>query len=207
VTARLEDIATAAESSGNAAFTASDLGQVLSDTIWVPVAEPAPSVHPPPDNRDVPESLPRCIEEFDNFLEKSVAQYVQLSDELGGTVAEQARAVLACFQEQRKILLFASKTAKPNSSDWETLLHPMKDAAARVVEIQETSPFDNKLNHLSCVSDGIPVLGWIQIEMSAYRHVDKFLGYAQYFGNKVTKEYKDKLGCPLAPPNTQWMLI
>ncbi|KAF3000538.1 F-actin-capping protein subunit alpha [Neopestalotiopsis sp. 37M] len=33
--------------------------------------------------------------------------------------------------------------------------------------------------------------GWINIEMRAFNHVDKFLGYAQYFGNKLIQEYKD----------------
>ncbi|KAK9778647.1 hypothetical protein SCAR479_04669 [Seiridium cardinale] len=146
----------------------------------------------PPSTGDSPEPLPKSVEAFDNFLEESVGRYVRLSNELGGAVARQAVGVLAGFKEQRRILLIASKTAKPDASGWHNLTRQMSYVAAAVVAIQEASRGDSLHRHLSCVADGIPMLSWIEVELRAFKRVDKFLGHAQYFGNKLLTQYKEK---------------
>ncbi|KAH8655347.1 adenylate cyclase-associated CAP [Xylariales sp. PMI_506] len=190
VAARLEDIATALETAGHTESISNPAGSLL-DTLRGPVATPSYKAAPPSRTLEEPE-VPPYVEEFDNFIKNTVGNYVKLSNELGGPVAEQAAAVLASFQEQRRILLLASTSTKPDPSGWEALTRPMKDAAARVLEVQENTHGTTMHSHLTCVSDGIPLLGWISIELRAFRHVDKFLEQCQYFGNKVLKEQKEK---------------
>jgi adenylyl cyclase-associated protein len=45
---------------------------------------------------------------------------------------------------------------------------------------------------LSAVSAGITVLAWITIDTRPYKHVEESLGSAQFFGNRVLKEHKEK---------------
>lgn len=192
---RLEDIAEAFEKSGNTVSTVESGGSLTGalGNVRSLIAAPPSNAAYAPDATEAPEMLTGPIREFDAFLEKSVGPYVKLSNDLGGSVAAQAAAVLASFHEQRKILVTASRTKKPDASGLQEILQPMENYAAHVVSIQENNPFDSMHKHLSCVADGIPALGWISIEMRAFNHVDKFFGYAQYFGNKVIKEYKGRL--------------
>lgn len=60
-----------------------------------------------------------------------------------------------------------------------------------VDEIKETNRPSNLFFHLSMVSEGIVGLGWI-MEGRPGDFVESALGGAQYNGNKVLKEYREK---------------
>lgn len=60
------------------------------------------------------------------------------------------------------------------------------------MEIKDANRHDANSNHLSAVADGVMLLGWIAVTNRPFKHVDESLGSAQFFGNKVLKEYKDK---------------
>lgn len=47
---------------------------------------------------------------------------------------------------------------------------------------------------LSAVADGILMLAWITLESRPYKQVEDSLSSAQFFGNRVLKEQKDKYG-------------
>ena len=48
-------------------------------------------------------------------------------------------------------------------------------------------------NHLTTVSEGVAMLGWIAMEPKPADYVTETLSSAQYHGNRVLREYKDKL--------------
>ncbi len=96
------------------------------------------------------------------------------------------------FQEQRKLVLVASKSKKPDVPILATLLQPITDVAMAVVEITDSNRGHELSNHLSAVADGIMILGWVTLDLRPFRQVDETLGSAQFFGNKVLKEYKEK---------------
>lgn len=61
-----------------------------------------------------------------------------------------------------------------------------------VTEIREANRGSSLFNNLSAVSESIGVLAWITIEPKPFKHVEESLGSAQYWGNRVLKEYKEK---------------
>lgn len=61
-----------------------------------------------------------------------------------------------------------------------------------VGDIREANRGSPLFNHLTTVSDGIAMLGWITVEPKPTDFVNETLGSAQFYGNKVLKEYKDK---------------
>ena len=101
------------------------------------------------------------------------------------------------FQEQRKFLLITTKAKKPDvtgpeMSAYQDLLKPINEALMAVSNIKESHRGSPVFNHLSAVSEGIMVLAWVTVENKPFKHVDGSLGSAQFFGNRVLKEAKDK---------------
>ncbi|KID96933.1 CAP protein, partial [Metarhizium majus ARSEF 297] len=138
------------------------------------------------------DSTSEAIQAFDDFIDSSVKQYLLLSNRLGGLVAVQAAEVFKGFQEQRKFLSVTTQAAKPDQATLETLLGPTKDAIVAVTGIQEKNRFDEMHVHLTAVADGIRMLAWVNIHSRPFVYVEESLGSAQFFGNKILKNQKDK---------------
>ncbi|KAJ3519157.1 hypothetical protein NM208_g14236 [Fusarium decemcellulare] len=197
-TSRLEDIAASTELPPDAPGLSQPVpAPPKPSVVATPPTAPAPAAPSKPEPELVAEPLPESIEEFDAFLSSSVDKYVKLSHELGGLVAQQASQVQTGFQEQRKFLLISTKAKKPNLSGpdlpvYESLIKPINEALMAVTELKEANRPDPMYTQLSTVSDGIMVLAWVTVDTRPYKHVDECLGSAQFFGNRVLKEQKDK---------------
>ncbi len=200
-TARLEDIASSTielpqavpslqqtlaspQSGGSAASTPAGAAAASA---------PAPAPAPAPPAEPVPES----IEEFDSFIENSVQKYVKLSNAIGGVVAEQAAFVLKGFQAERKFLLITTKAKKPDLSGsemsvYQTLLKDINTALVNVSNVKDSNRGSPFANQLSTVGDGFMVIAWVTVDSRPYKHVEESLGSAQFFGNRVLKEFKEK---------------
>lgn len=162
----------------------------------VPSPAPAPVAAPPP-----PEPVPESIEEFDNFINQSVQKYVKLSNDIGGHIAEQAALVLQGFKEQRKFLLITTRSKKPDltgseMSVYQDLLKPINECLIKVGTLRDKNRGSPLLNHLSTVAEGFMVSAWVTVDSRPYKHVEEYLGSAQFFGNRVLKEFKDKWVLP-----------
>ncbi|KAH8659289.1 adenylate cyclase associated N terminal-domain-containing protein [Tricladium varicosporioides] len=188
-TSRLEDIATSTVDLprlNGAAPTPAPTG---------PLPAPPVSAQPPAPPKPIPEEVPESVEEFDAFIDASVKKYVTLSNDLGGSVAEQASSVLRAFIGQRKFILLTTKAKKPdlNSPAFMQLLKPLQEAITSVVDIREKEPRNSPIfNHLSAVSESITVLAWVTVDPKPNKHVEECLGSSQFYGNRVLKEYKEK---------------
>ncbi|POR36627.1 Adenylyl cyclase-associated protein [Tolypocladium paradoxum] len=194
-TSRLEDIATSTElPKGVPALSQSQPVTSPPDASAVSTPPSAPK-HPPA------EPLPESIDEFDLFLGSSLDRYGKLSSQLGGVVAQQAAEVLKGFQEQRKFLLITTRAAKPDLTVYQNLLKPINEALMAVGELKDSNRPDPMYTQLSAVADGIMMLAWVTVDSRPYKHVDECLGSAQFFGNRVLKEQKDKHEKP--PPATR----
>ncbi|KAK8105862.1 hypothetical protein PG999_009221 [Apiospora kogelbergensis] len=194
-TARLEDIATSTIELPQAV-------PALSHAVAPPTnagsPAPTPAAAASPALKSVPEEpLPESVEDFDAFISQSVDKYVQASNKLGGLIAEQAAKVLEGFKQQRRFLLVSTKAKKPDFSGsemavYQDLLKPINEALMAVGSIKESNRGSPVFSQLSAVAEGIMVLAWVTVDNRPYKHVEESLGSAQFFGNRVLKEYKDK---------------
>ncbi|CAM1511101.1 Fc.00g086140.m01.CDS01 [Cosmosporella sp. VM-42] len=193
-TSRLEDIATSTEPTDvpapNPPVSPPGPSTVSIPPTFVPPLEPKPAAEP----------LPEAIEEFDIFLTTAVDKYVKISGKLGGLVAQQASEVLKGFQEQRKLLLLSTKAKKPDQTVLPELLKPINEAVMGVNELKESNRPDPMYTHLTTVAEGIMVLAWVAMDNRPYKHVEDSLASAQFFGNRVLKEQKDK-----DPAQVEWV--
>ena len=105
-----------------------------------------------------------------------------------------AALVLTAFTNQRKFLHITTKSKKPDmgSPDYMELVKPLQGGMEAVNDLRDTNRASPMFNELSTVSEGISVLGWVTIDAKPYAHVDDSLGSAQYYGNRVLKEHKEK---------------
>ncbi|KAI0160414.1 adenylyl cyclase-associated protein [Xylariaceae sp. FL1272] len=204
-TTRLEDIASSTIELPHAVPALSHSGATppdFSNNDATPLPQPTSSAAPsplPPAAADVPkENLPESVEEFDAFIDHAVARYVQASNKLGGLIAQQAAKVLDGFKLQRRFLLISTKAKKPNisvsaeMSVYQDLLKPINEALMAVGNIKESNRGSPVFSQLSAVSEGIMVLAWVTVDNKPFKHVEESLGSAQFFGNRVLKEHKDK---------------
>jgi len=199
-TSRLEDIAS---STGELPQAVPALQQTIASpqSALSTASTPAPPPSATPAPKLPPEPLPESIEEFDAFIGNSVGKYVKLSGKLGGLVAEQAAKALQGFQAQRQFLLITTRAKKPDltgseMSVYQDLLKPINESLMAVTNIKESNRGSAVFDNLSAVSEGIMVLAWVTVENRPYKHVEDALGSAQFFGNRVLKQHKDKYVVP-----------
>ncbi|KAI1207955.1 adenylate cyclase associated N terminal-domain-containing protein [Annulohypoxylon truncatum] len=205
-TTRLEDIASSTIELPQAvpALTATVATPSGPSSISSPI--PHAALPPPPALKEAPaEPLPESIEEFDNFISQSVEKYVAASNKLGGLIAEQASKVLEGFKQQRRFLLISTKAKKPDISGsemvvYQELLKPINEALMDVGSIKESNRGSPVFTQLSAVAEGIMVLAWVTVDNRPFKHVEESLGSAQFFGNRVLKEQKDK-----DPSQAEWV--
>lgn len=202
-TSRLEDIASSTVEIPQAvpniqetlASPVADASKATSNAA-APAAAPAAAAEP----------IPESVEDFDAFLKTSVDKYSKLSEALGGLIAEQAAKVVQGFNEERKFLLITSKAKKPNlsASDdmeaYQALLKPINESLMAVVDIKESNRGSEFSNQLNAVAEGIMMLAWVTDEAKPHKHVENTLGSAQYYGNRVMKDFKDK-----DPKQVEWI--
>ncbi|KAI1102164.1 adenylate cyclase associated N terminal-domain-containing protein [Jackrogersella minutella] len=199
-TLRLEDIASSTIELPPAipALTATIATPSGPSSAASPTPQPTLSAPAPPALKQAPEEpLPESVEEFDVFINQSVDKYVKASNKLGGLVAEQASKVLEGFKQQRRFLLISTKAKKPDITGsemvvYQELLKPINEALMAVGSIKESNRGSLVFSHLSAVSEGIMVLAWVTVDNKPFKHVEESLGSAQFFGNRVLKEHKDK---------------
>ncbi|KFY66808.1 hypothetical protein V496_01912 [Pseudogymnoascus sp. VKM F-4515 (FW-2607)] len=213
-TSRLEDIVTPAfedpessapkENGSNSTSTGSTTASGSNTPGPVAVATPAAaataSTISPPKPADDP--VPESVEEFDTFLDTSVKKYVDLSNEIGGAIAAQAARVAKVFQNERTLLLIStmSKKPEPAGSDYMELLKPLQQEIRTVIDVKDANRGSEVSNQLSAVAESIGVIAWVTLDNKPFKHVDESLGSAQYFGNRVLKEFKEK-----DPQQVQWI--
>ncbi|KAL9092153.1 MAG: hypothetical protein Q9165_004586 [Trypethelium subeluteriae] len=189
-TSRLEDIASSA-ASFEAPPSATTNGSVSApSTAKAPAASPQ-SITPTPSKTS---SFPQPIEDFDSLTNGDVKTFLNLSQELGGPIADQSSSVSRAFAAQRRVLLISTQAKKPEvtSSLYMEILKELQQDMQRVTEAREANRDPKLKDHISMVADGIGALSWVAIDPKPADFVSEVLGGAQFYGNRVLKEYKDK---------------
>jgi adenylyl cyclase-associated protein len=78
------------------------------------------------------------------------------------------------------------------SASYMELLKPLQDELQAVSNIRDHNRGSPLFNQLSTVSESISVLAWITVDPKPFKHVEESLGSAQYWGNRVVKDNKEK---------------
>ena len=131
---------------------------------------------------------------FDSLCAEFLDPFLQSSKGIGSPVTEQAAIVAEAFNAQKGIISAAAQCTKPDFSSkaFSSLLEPLQTALVRIGNIKDENRASPLFNHLSAIADGIPAMGWVAVEKTPAGFVADMKDSAQFYGNRVVKEYKDK---------------
>ncbi|KAG0273124.1 hypothetical protein BGZ96_005006, partial [Linnemannia gamsii] len=187
-TTKLEDLAMAGSSASNvsSSLTGSSgahapQGQLSQLAESAPTSSQQDATHPQ-------------VEGFDELLNGPAKAYFDLSKTIGDVVEEQANYVRDLFAAQREMISVATLSQKPplTSDVFRQLLEPTQNELTKVIEIREKGRSNTLANHLAAVAEGIPALGWVTIEPKPAPFVGEMKDSAQFYANRVVKEWKEK---------------
>ncbi|KAK9365882.1 adenylate cyclase associated N terminal-domain-containing protein [Lipomyces kononenkoae] len=162
-----------------------------------PAPAPAPAaaavLASEPTPAPIVEELPTSLKEYDELIADYVAPFVELSKGIDPLVEEQAKYIATAFDAEREFLRIVSKSKKPAPSS-PVLMELFKPITAQLESVQnlrEKNRPSKFFNHLSTVSEGAPALGWVGAEPTPVPFVGEMKDSAQFYSNRVLKEYKD----------------
>ncbi|PGH11528.1 hypothetical protein AJ80_07094 [Polytolypa hystricis UAMH7299] len=185
-TSRLEDMATSLDGPSSTTTATAPTIQSISAGSLKKQTPSIPAPAPPP----VVEPLPAAVEDFDKLINKEVKNFVTVSEKLGEPVLEQSKAVLRAFEAERTYILVSTKAKNPNPQPPE-LLTELRKTSDEINSIREANRPSPLFTHLSAVAEGVVALGWF-FDPRPANFVRETLGGAEFYGNRVLKEYKQK---------------
>lgn len=72
------------------------------------------------------------------------------------------------------------------------ILKELQSMMGFVNDIREANRGSPLFTHLTCVSEGIAVLGWITIDPKPSDYIMEMLSSAQFYGNRIINQNKEK---------------
>uniref|UniRef100_A0A3P8Z9J9 Adenylyl cyclase-associated protein n=1 Tax=Esox lucius TaxID=8010 RepID=A0A3P8Z9J9_ESOLU len=132
------------------------------------------------------------VEAYDGIITGAVAQYLTLSQQIGGDVQKHADMMKQAFSCQRQLLVTASCSQKPSDAALTALLAPVSKVIQQVQTFREQNRSSPLFNHLSAVSESVPALGWVAMAPKPGPYVKEMQDAAQFYTNRVLKDYKEK---------------
>ncbi|KAL7381955.1 hypothetical protein ABVT39_014078 [Epinephelus coioides] len=132
------------------------------------------------------------VEAFDEIVKGPVAEYLSLSQKIGGDVQKHAEMMKVAFNTQRQFLVTACSCQKPSDKDLQNILAPVSKEIQQVQSFREQNRTSPLFNHLSAVSESVPALGWIAMAPKPCPYVKEMQDAAMFYTNRVLKDYKEK---------------
>lgn len=126
-------------------------------------------------------------------LNSTISPFVAASAALDSVVGEAATLFQEAFAEQAKFLQIVARARKPEPTDptFAQCLAPINGKIEALTALKDANRRSEFFNHLNTVAEGAPVLGWIVSDTPA-AFIPEFKDSAQFWANRVMKEYKDK---------------
>ncbi|EIW73160.1 hypothetical protein TREMEDRAFT_42219 [Tremella mesenterica DSM 1558] len=175
---------------------------VVSPQTSAPPA-PAPPPPPPPEaSASAPaqttptETMSPAVQAYQTqIMDDALAACIAQSKKLGGIVEQHVALLEPLCSAQLAFLEMASKHSKPSANTLLPLLKPQADAIQAVMETKETLNRSKKGREwgtcLSTVSEGVSAWGWVQVEPAPAPFVTEMKSAAQFWGDRVIKQFKE----------------
>ena len=140
-----------------------------------------------------PDVVPPSVLAFDDFINGSVASFVDKAQKLSlPDAAKQANLVKAAFDAQREMLRKVAKCKKATPEELQELCGP---TSALLGEVQGMATSDRRAadyNHRQAVSEAIPAMGWVMVEKTPVPHINDMWDCGAFNQQKIIVEHKGK---------------
>ncbi|KAI0259950.1 adenylate cyclase associated N terminal-domain-containing protein [Gloeopeniophorella convolvens] len=190
VTSRLEDLF---EHSPQGSLLVPDAGAPPS-AVGTPAAPPAPLPPPAPVQVQVIDDPPSVVAFDERILQGKIQPFVKLTEAFAApSVVEQTKLVERLFANLGGIIRIAAICQKPDAAAFAELLHELQADIAAITTIKDSNRKERDwANHLTFVAEGAPSVAWITVENKPGPYVSEIKDAAQFYGNRVIKEFKEK---------------
>lgn len=131
------------------------------------------------------------VEAFDVLLRGPVSEYLKQSQVIGSDVERHAEMVHNALLTQRKFLKMAATHQEPAKTELQDLLKPISEHIHEIQSFRERNRGSSLFNHLSAVSESIPALGWVAVNIKPGPYVKEMNDAATFYTNRVLKDYKE----------------
>lgn len=137
---------------------------------------------------------PKSVLDLDLLITKQVMALMELSNKIGSPVVEQITILVTAFRTQKEEIMLASQCIEPrtDSEVFSRFLLPLQKSLISINDMKEKHRASKMYDHLSAVSECAASLGWIAVKSTPAAFVGDMKDSAQFFANRVIKEYKDK---------------
>ncbi|XP_065166269.1 adenylyl cyclase-associated protein 1 isoform X2 [Atheta coriaria] len=129
---------------------------------------------------------------YQDVMSGPLAQFLAVSQQLGGDVATHAAMVKTAFDTQLQYIVMASESKQPSQGDINNLIQPTAKCIQQIQEFREKNRGSPYFNHLSAISESIPALGWVAVSPTPGPYVKEMNDAGQFYTNRVLKDWKEK---------------
>ena len=133
-----------------------------------------------------------AIRDFDDFIAEFVDPLVSSSESIDPIVEESVSHLVKALGGVKRFITLAAESKKPGETSQELmdLFQPISQGAESIGKIKESNRGSKYFFHLSALAEGVPALGWVVVSLPV-PHVTDFIDAAQFYGNRIIKEYKE----------------
>lgn len=131
------------------------------------------------------------VQEYDDLINGAVANFMSISNQLGGDIAEEAALLQQAFQAQRAFIAVVAESKTPTAAVLAELLKPTSEKMCEIQEYRDKRRSSKLFNHFSAISEGAPMLGWVTVPNKPAPYVKDMVGSAMFYTNRVLKEYRE----------------
>lgn len=190
VTSRLEDIAVTQTSHGSSVKSPAPTPDTPTG-----VAPPAPET-PKSAEMTQPTLSPASKVYQDEIVNGALNDFLSKSKEVGGLVAEHSALIGLLCEAQLSFLQFASNHAKPSAPNaLAPLLEPQGKAIEAVMETKDKLSRSKEGREwgvcFNVLGEGVPAWGWVQMEPTPAPYIHEMKNAAQFWSDRVIKQYKE----------------
>ncbi|WVQ64652.1 uncharacterized protein L199_002819 [Kwoniella botswanensis] len=199
VTSRLEDVAVSSSSPAPTSSLRSPTAAAHENLAPTSSAGAggAPPPPPPPPPPPAEEAITPAVKAYqDEIIDGALQEFIEKSNELGGLVQQHSSLLPALCDAQLQFLKLASNHSKPSTP---TALGPLLEPQGKAIQaILETK---DKLSRskegrdwnvcFNVLGEGVPAWGWVQFEPAPAPFVAEMKNAAQFWSDRVIKQYKD----------------
>ncbi|OEJ88575.1 Adenylyl cyclase-associated protein [Hanseniaspora osmophila] len=144
---------------------------------------------------------PKSIVEFKTFIANNVKPLVTISSKIDPVVEEAAKLYETAYLETLKFLTAAVKSSKPNvlSAEFAEALKPITAKMMAISDLKDKNRSSKFYSYLNSIAEGASVFSWITVT-TPMSIISDFKEAAQFWTNKVLKEFKDT-----DPSSAEWV--
>jgi len=132
------------------------------------------------------------VQDFNGFVQGSITPFLDLSNKLGGDVQQIAQLLSVVVNAQTVLLQKAASSKKPSQAEFTNLIQPLSTAMTEVNNFKDKNRKSKQSNHLSAVSEGVAVFGWVAVAPTPVPFIKDTVPGAQFWTNKILVEFKGK---------------